>query len=150
MEKFIGRKKGDTASKDVTAAHGPLRQAAHGPLRQSAHHHTYTTFSSTGDTAADELKKQVRSPSLEGTMKPTAVEGDYNIFNITPFYLCILCNTPYHHIAILPCENRCAFCAPFHHISLHKSVPIHFTISPFLHMNMGVYSMHHFTIFVSP
>ena len=137
--------------------------AAHGPFRQSAQHHSETTFSSTGDTSADEVKKRDRSPSLEGTKKLTAVEGEYNRFTITTFHLCIICKTPFHQISISPCEHGCVFYAPFHHtcftITLyqsispynhftmwtwvcilctispylfhHRSVPIHFTISPF-------------------
>ena len=33
---------------------------------------------------------------------------------------------------------------------IEKQLPIHFTISPFHHMNMGVYSLRHFDMFVSP
>ena len=44
-EKSIGRKKGDTASKGVAAAHGPFRR--------SSRHHSETTFSLTGDKSAD-------------------------------------------------------------------------------------------------
>ena len=116
------------ASKDVAVAHGPFRQ--------SARHHSETMFSSAGDTASDELKKQNSPPSLEGTKKPTAVEtaveGEYNHFTITMWTsVCILCTiSPYL----------------FH----HSSVPIQFTNSPFHHVNMGVYSMRHLAIFVSP
>ena len=62
----MGQKQGDTASEDATVAHGPFRR--------SARYHSETTFSSTGDTAADEMKKRDRYPSLEGTKKPTAVK----------------------------------------------------------------------------
>ena len=82
------------------------------------------------------MKKRDRFPSLEGTKKPTSVEGDYNCFTITPF----------HHISISTCEHGFVFCALFH----YSSLPIHFTISPFHHVNLGMYYLRHFAIFVSP
>ena len=48
-EKLIGRKQGDTASKGVAMAHWMFRQ--------SAQHHSETIFSSTSDTAVDEVNK---------------------------------------------------------------------------------------------
>ena len=101
-------------------------------FRQSVRHHLDTTFSSIGDTSADEVMEWGMYPSLEGTKKPTAVGGEYNNFNIKKIHLCILCTAPFHNITILPCEHGCILSAPF------------------CLVRMGVYYLHHFTIFVSP
>ena len=73
-------------------------------------HHSETNYSLMSDTAADEMRKQNRSPSSEGAKKQTAVEGEYNCFTITPFHLCILCTAKVHHLAISTCENGCIIC----------------------------------------
>ena len=125
-EKYIGRKQGNMASKGVAVAHGPFIR--------SSRNHSETTFSSTGDTSADEVKNQDSSPSLEGTKKPTAVEGEYNSFTITPFHLCIICTTSFHQTSISPFEHGCVFYAPFRltsfTIALYQSISLshHFTM----------------------
>ena len=127
-KKSVGQKKGSTASNGVAAACGTFRQLAR--------HNSQTTFSLMGYMVASEVKKRDRSPSLEGTKKPTAVKGDYNCFTITPFHLCILCTAPFHHISISPWEHGCVLCASFHHICLpliYTNPFFHLTISPCKH-----------------
>ena len=125
-DKYIWRKQGDTESKGI--------EAVHGLFRRSAWHHSDTTFSSTGDTLADEVKKRDRIPSLEGTKKPTAVEGEYNRFTITPFHICIIWTTRFHQISISPCEHGCVFYAPFHRT--HFTIALYQSISPSHHFTM--------------
>ena len=109
------------------------------------------TFSLIGDTADNEVNNQNRSLSLEGTQKPTAIKGEYIRFTITPFHLCILCTTPFHHIAISPCEHGCVLCEPFQHMfsPYFFTNPFHYlTISPCEHGCVFSAPFHHiyFTI----
>ena len=57
-EKSIGQKQGGTVSKGVAAAHWPFRR--------SVRHHSETTFSSTGDTSADEVESRIVPHSSRG------------------------------------------------------------------------------------
>ena len=125
-DKPVGRKQGDMASKCVSAAHGTFRQ--------SSRHHLETTFSLTSDTEADEVKKRNRPPSLEGTKKPTSVEGEYNHFTITPFHLSIICTAPFRQISISPYEHGRVFYAPFHYSSF--TIALYQSISPSHHFTM--------------
>ena len=107
-----------------------------------------------GGAASDEVKKQDRSSSLEGTKKPTDVKGEYTHFTITPFHPCILCTTPFHCVAISPCEHGCVFSSPFHHISF--TIALYQPISPYCHFTMltwvcilctiSPYSFHHISV----
>ena len=140
-EKPIRQKQGDTASKGVSAAHGPFRR--------SSQHHPETIFSSTGDTADDEVNKPHWSSLLMGTRKPIAVESECNIFTIKNFHLCILCTAPFHHLAIPPCEHECVFCGPFHHIffSIALFNPFHhIAILPYEHRCVFSTPFHHIRI----
>ena len=62
------------ASKGITAAHGSFGW----PFQN----YSETTFASTVDTAAIEVKNRDRSPSLKETKKLMDVEGKYNRFTI--------------------------------------------------------------------
>ena len=122
-EKPIWWKQRNIASKGIVSDHGTIRW--------SIRNHPETTFSLTGDTAVDEVKKKDCSPSLEGSNKLTAVKGEYNIFVITLFHLNIIYTTTFHHIAISPCEHGCLLSATFHHICF--SIALYQYISPFHH-----------------
>ena len=96
---------------------------AHGLFRRSLRHHSVTIFFSTGDTAADEVRRWDRSPSSEGTNKPTTVETDVeDEFIVSPLY----------------------------YFTFVLFAPHHFTLSTFHHVNMCMYYVHHFTILILP
>ena len=53
-----------------------------------------------------------------------------------------------HHFTMWTCV--CIMCTISPYFFHHFSVPIHFTILPFHHVNLCVYSLRHFSISVSP
>ena len=124
----MGKKQGGAESKGVAAANDPFRRLER--------HHSKTTLASMGDTSADEVNQRDSFPLLEGTKKPTAVEGEYNCFTVTTFHLCIICNATFHHSAISPCEHGCILCALFLHI--HFTIALYHSVSPSHHFTFSL------------